>query len=233
MTFTVFSAFGCRPACPELDALQFQLECDAVQGPQTGGRESSEEEIIEKEVMESDTELYAEEEEESMTLRAGRSDDNQAFYRYNGDRKLPTVQAYGERLQGAPIKFAEPAFLPPSKEKMLYSEAQEYCSERGTRVPYIEHKDKFDDMVKYLRGRQTEEGREYYVDRVWLENLYERDSRTAVLPGGGDGYTRWRAGFPRMEMDRTLVVLSVHMGTEYTGMANVNEEDTALVLCET
>ena len=73
-----------------------------------------------------------------------------------------------------PIKFAEPAFLPSSKDRMSFLEAQEYCHEQGARLPYIEHEDKYDDMIKLLRERQKEEGRENYVDRVWLENLYDQ-----------------------------------------------------------
>ena len=80
----------------------------------------------------------------------------------------------GEGRKGMPIKFAEPAFLPSSKDRMSFLEAQEYCHEQGARLPYIEHEDKYDDMIKLLRERQKEEGRENYVDRVWLENLYDQ-----------------------------------------------------------
>ena len=44
-------------------------------------------------------ELYEEEEEESMSMRTGRSDDKQAYYRYKGDRRLPAVHAYGKVLK--------------------------------------------------------------------------------------------------------------------------------------
>ena len=53
-----------------------------------------------------------------------------------------------------------------------------------------------------------------------------------MLPGGGAGYTKWRAGFPSKNMGK-LMVLSVHQDLIYTGMVNVNEGKTALALCET